>query len=234
MSLSPSRSNSKLSSPKNQPIYFSTKWQRYLMLLIPLVLTSRTVVFHRRSVTASANNLDCEHCLSALSRNQSNGYRKIGPGRKVLTRTLESFELELKKLQNGFAPTIATRVLNANAAVNQSVIQIRSFPKLNGSFPCYPPDQIWKAYKTQLQPAHKGLFYVRTIETLSTTVQGVAIRIAMKQAERFNRIQNTTYEICKTRFESSPASHLDFGNRNRQKSFLFAFVKEPTVRAVDM
>jgi hypothetical protein len=60
------------------------------------------------------------------------------------------------------------------------------------------------------------------------------MRIAMKEAERFNRIQNTTYETCKIRFESAPASHLDFGNRNPQKSFMFAFLKEPTARAVDM
>jgi Galactose-3-O-sulfotransferase len=44
--------------------------------------------------------------------------------------------------------------------------------------------------------------------------------------------RHTNYRICKARFDHSPAVILQYGNRQRSKSFLWTVLREPTKRAI--
>jgi hypothetical protein len=94
-----------------------------------------------------------------------------------------------------------------------------------------PSELNWKRRQILRRGAHEGFFYVKTFKTASTTVMGVTIRMALKSAQRHGM---TNHRPCKTRFEHWPAHLLDYQNRTRDKSFLFAVLRDPTMRAISM
>lgn len=118
---------------------------------------------------------------------------------------------------------------------NRSRVLVRAFPRRNMGFPCFPNEVNWRGWSTvQRRPAYRGLFYVKTYKTGSTTMMGITMRVAMKMAERYNKLYNTSYEACRARFDHWPAYLLDYRHRERDNSFLFAVLREPTLRAVSM
>lgn len=103
----------------------------------------------------------------------------------------------------------------------------RAFPKWEGNFPCYEPEENWYATQIQRSPAHTGLLYMKEMKTGSSTLSGVTLRIAKQVALR----TTTKFKICKARFDHSLAVELDYRNRIRDKSFLFTVIRKPTKRA---
>jgi hypothetical protein len=146
------------------------------------------------------------------------------------SRPKTSFDELLSSLHARYAAQLEDKAMG---------IKTRAFPRKDGNpnytFPCFEPEEHWEMFDTvQRQPAHEGFFYVKTHKTASTTVMGITIRIAKKAAERHNLIQGTNYTPCRVRFEHWPAHMLDYGNRKKDKSFLFAILREPTQRAISM
>jgi hypothetical protein len=176
---------------------------------------------------------DCNNCScpsqSTPTKRRVDGTEKQNPDLESgdsLNSILKAIQTSNAKLLKGGDDGISP----------SSPIRLRSFPRRNTTFPCYEPEANWRSYNTvQREPARQGFFYVKTFKTASTTVMGVTLRIAFKMAERRNQQQpNTTFKPCKVRFEHWPAYLLKYRQRKRDKSFLFAVLREPTQRAISM
>ena len=94
------------------------------------------------------------------------------------------------------------------------------------------------SYKTR-DPTEEGLIYVKEMETGSTILAGIAARIAQRQHQKQQQssiIDTSTTSAtnstssCTVRIFSGKARK--FSNRNRDKSFLWTFVREPVDRLV--
>ena len=107
----------------------------------------------------------------------------------------------------------------------------RAFPRWQyyPDLPCVEAEKDWKASAVQRSPAKEGILFVRNMKTASSTLAGVAIRMARSLASR-NAKENIN--MCKVRFDHTPAFQLQYGMRNKKKSFLWSFVRDPTDRAV--
>jgi len=103
----------------------------------------------------------------------------------------------------------------------------RAFPKWTKPLPCVEAETNWILPHILRSPAKEGILFVRNMKTASSTLAGVAIRIARSFAQRFPEIK-----MCKVRFDHTAAFQLEYGKRNKQKSFLWSFVRDPTDRAV--
>lgn len=110
-------------------------------------------------------------------------------------------------------------------------VKPRAFPKWKSDvpFPCVPPDDRWWHPLVLRTPAHEGLLFVKEMKTGSSTMAGITIRIARNIARRLHKGK---FRLCKLRFDHTSASKQDYGNRDKQKSFLFTILREPTSRAV--
>jgi hypothetical protein len=110
-------------------------------------------------------------------------------------------------------------------------VKPRAFAKWSNDtdFPCFPPDDKWWHPLVLRSPAHEGLLFVKEMKTGSSTMAGVTIRIARNVGRR---LFGKKFRLCKLRFDHTSASKLDYGNRNKKKSFLFTVIREPTSRAI--
>ncbi len=164
-------------------------------------------------------------CKEVESRQQRQGKQSL---KKILTNLRRRHESDLVLLEEG-------ELDEALELDNRSHIQLRVFPRRKSGIPCVKPGTNFKGWDTvQRTPAKFGLFYVKTYKTGSTTMMGVTVRMAIKAAERYNKKHNTTFPACKSRFDHWPAYLLNYRNRQRSKSFLFAVIREPTLRAISM
>lgn len=99
---------------------------------------------------------------------------------------------------------------------------VRAFPVR--SFPCFPAEDHWNSLAVQKSPAKRGFLYVKARKASSSTVAGVAMRIARKFA--FQR----GFPMCQVRFNHPMASKLQYSKRYKQDSFLWSVLREPTKR----
>lgn len=108
----------------------------------------------------------------------------------------------------------------------------RAFPKWQyPELPCVQAEVNWYLPHVLRSPAKEGILFVRNMKTASSTLAGVAIRIARSMARRQSN-NNVKGAMCKVRFDHTPAFQLQYGQRNKSKSFLWSFVRDPTNRAV--
>jgi hypothetical protein len=96
-------------------------------------------------------------------------------------------------------------------------------------FPCFPGEDKWKTPAVVRSPSRQGFLFVRNMKTGSSTLGGITIRIARSMARKFPQIDT---DLCKVRFDHTPARLLEYGKRDHSKSYLFSFVRDPTKRAV--
>jgi hypothetical protein len=137
---------------------------------------------------------------------------------------------------------VANNANNANTAdrpddMDQMVDEVypRAFepwpPHL--ALPCFPPDgnmtqdKVWEA-PSHKSPADRGLFYVKTYKTASSTCAGVNLRIARNEARR-RHTHNAS--VCRARFAHGPAYPM-YPHRNLAESFLWAVIRHPTQRVL--
>lgn len=116
-------------------------------------------------------------------------------------------------------------------AVHPHVINkfARAFPRWNHpELPCVQAEKQWWHPTVLRSPAKEGILFVRNMKTASSTLAGVAIRMARSFAKKTPNING----MCKVRFDHTPAFKLGYGKRNKQKSFLWSFLRDPTDRAV--
>jgi hypothetical protein len=105
---------------------------------------------------------------------------------------------------------------------------IRIFPRLNRSFPCFPAEKNWDQLKVQQGATARGFLYVKARKAGSSTVAGVAIRIARSMAKR----QGISTPVCHLRFNHPMASKLKYSKRDKMESFLWSILRDPTRRFV--
>ena len=97
-------------------------------------------------------------------------------------------------------------------------------------YPCYPAEKNWNRTEILRSPATEGILFVRNMKTGSSTLAGVAIRIARALARKTKK--GGREKLCKVRWDHTPAFLLQYGQRDKRKSFLWSFVRDPTDRAV--
>jgi hypothetical protein len=114
----------------------------------------------------------------------------------------------------------------------------RVFPVWNFSnpFPCYESD---KQLLMSTQPASEGLLFQRPDKTGTTTMVGILMRLAHNRAASLTpqekKRQNITtpiFKACKHRAMHGTAVSYQYYQRNRQKSFLFSLIRDPTAKAI--
>lgn len=71
----------------------------------------------------------------------------------------------------------------------------------------------------------KGLLFLKTFKTASSTAVGVHLRISRNIATRLNK----TFQFCDTKFTHGAAKD-KFPNRDRDHSFLWTILRDPTAR----
>jgi hypothetical protein len=117
--------------------------------------------------------------------------------------------------------------------------------------PCFDPNEVpgvhWTSKQVQLKPITKGLIYIKLVKTGSSTASGVHLRLARGLARRVrvehsqninttnsNTTNSSNYEICRSRFLHGWAGPkmLRLAARDRQSSFLWSIVRDPTRRFV--
>jgi Galactose-3-O-sulfotransferase len=116
---------------------------------------------------------------------------------------------------------------NRSGVILSKRLYPRSFPRWNHHFPCFEPESHWFETSVQRTPTREGFFFLKELKAGSSTLSGVHLRISKNMAQR-----HTNYRICKARFDHSPAVILQYGNRQRSKSFLWTVLREPTKRAI--
>ena len=99
---------------------------------------------------------------------------------------------------------------------------VRAFPKR--AFPCFPAEEAWNSLSVQKSPASQGFLYVKARKASSSTLAGVAIRVAKRIAK------DRQMTMCKTRFNHPMASKLHYSKRNKHESFLWSVIREPSRR----
>lgn len=122
-----------------------------------------------------------------------------------------------------------TKRRQASIALARAGVKPRAFQKRTDNAWCVAPDDRWWHPLVLRTPAHEGLLFVKEMKTGSSTMAGVTIRIARNVAKR---LYGNKFRLCKLRFDHSSASRQDYGNRNKEKSFLFTIIREPTSRAI--
>lgn len=105
---------------------------------------------------------------------------------------------------------------------------VREFPVLERPFPCFPAELHWNTLAVQQSPATQGFLYVKARKASSSTVAGVALRIARKFAQE----RNVSTPICQVRFNHPMASRLGYSKRQKMNSFLWTILREPTNRFI--
>lgn len=90
----------------------------------------------------------------------------------------------------------------------------------------------------QRQPSKDGILFVKIDKAGSSTMAGVALRIAhalgKRQAEERGLNIPKHHQMCRARVSHawSKQSDFSFGTRNRHKSFLFTMIRDPKSRAI--
>ena len=106
-------------------------------------------------------------------------------------------------------------------------VQARIYPSwTQEAIPCIPAETTWSNATVQKTPTTDGFLFLKTYKTGSSTASGIHIRMARNIAQR----RNVT-PICKSRFDHAWASTL-YHNLNREQSFLWTIVRQPTARIV--
>jgi hypothetical protein len=116
----------------------------------------------------------------------------------------------------------------------------RVFPVWNFSnpFPCYESDK--KKLLMSTEPASEGLLFQRPEKTGTTTMVGIVMRLAHNRAaamtpeekKRQNITRPINFKVCKHRAMHGTAVSYKYYQRNRQKSFLFSLIRDPTAKAI--
>lgn len=115
----------------------------------------------------------------------------------------------------------------------------RVFPKWDfehNPFPCYSHD---KPMLMSTKPASEGLLFQRPEKTGTTTMVGILMRLAHNRAQamsleqlKTHNITNKPFKTCNHRAMHGSAKSYRYHLRNRQKSFLFSLIRDPTAKAI--
>jgi len=103
----------------------------------------------------------------------------------------------------------------------------KSWPK-DLDFPCDEAEINWKDNAVQRSPADTGLLFVREMKTGSSTVSGILLRLAHTKGELIRSDKGP----CRIRIDHASALELQYGKRDKKRSFLMSLLRDPTNRAI--
>jgi hypothetical protein len=98
-------------------------------------------------------------------------------------------------------------------------------------FPCYVSNEALMIDK----PTTEGILFQRPEKTGTTTMVGVIMRLAHNRAMPYPtniNVDKTKFRYCKHRAMHGTARHYQYNQRDKQKSFLFSLIRDPTSKAV--
>ena len=98
--------------------------------------------------------------------------------------------------------------------------------------PCFPAEETWYSSYTLRTPAYQGFLFVKPMKTGGSTAVGVHLRIARNVARKQQPMTYPNMSMCQTRHDHSGAAQLGFAFRDRQQSFLWTILRDPTSRAI--
>lgn len=132
----------------------------------------------------------------------------------------------------------SSRAANAvKAEVPIAINASRPYDVWDKPFPCYPYDR--KYY-------YEGMFYAKVPKTASSTLSGIGLRIAhrkgrelniadqQQQSEKKKKHTHSKHDaLCNVEVKHGDvAEEFHYGLRNRERSFLWSFVRDPTQHAL--
>jgi hypothetical protein len=150
---------------------------------------------------------------------------------------------------------------NSYEAIKEMNITLGAFePIRREHLPCFledPSIKWWQVSEGQ-SPVSEGFFFLKTHKTGSSTGAGIHLRIArnvaaniakkqrkldnhqaypysdyVTKSSNFSLVNDTiAMPMCVVRFDHSTAFKMNYGSRNKKKSFLWTIVRDPTQRAV--
>ena len=103
----------------------------------------------------------------------------------------------------------------------------RSWPS-DSPLPCFEPDKDMFTNAVQITHSRIGFLYVRPLKTGSSSMNGSVIRAAQQVAKR----GNYSFTTCKVRVFHGFASTYGYIQRDKEKSFLYSSLRDPSSRAV--
>ena len=111
-----------------------------------------------------------------------------------------------------------------------SGVNARAFDPWPGSLPlpCFQAEPNWPQTEIQRSPSKEGFLFLREMKTGSSSAVGINLRISRNVARRFF----PQFKICKLRTDHATASRMEYGKRDKAKSFLWTIIRDPTKRAV--
>lgn len=174
----------------------------------------------RKQALLSPSFVDCQHSIT--SPKPSNDSESI-----IFKDLVSSAGIRYDTLKYR-APAVYP---NVNYSLAQELSRI--FPVWNHSFPCFPTELDWYTVIRQKASTKQGFFYFKARKAGSSTVAGVALRIARtkaKQAGLQATSSNATH--CHTRYGHPAAHRLRYHYRDRLNSFLWSIIREPTKRDI--
>jgi len=138
-----------------------------------------------------------------------------------------------------------------------SDVQVRAFLPWNVSregrshlpIPCVPAEPNWNTLDIQEKsyPKQQGFLFVKPCKTGSSTASSITLRLAYNVAKRVLQQQQQQQQqqqpetpqsgdhtniVCKNRVEHNHASKMKYAQRDKDHSFLWSMVRDPTARTV--
>mmetsp|Transcript_61115 Transcript_61115/g.149622 ORF Transcript_61115/g.149622 Transcript_61115/m.149622 type:complete len:468 (+) Transcript_61115:138-1541(+) len=113
-------------------------------------------------------------------------------------------------------------------------IPSRVYPKFDHPFPCFPGEKQLQLVK----PAHRGILFHRPTKTGTTTTTGIVMRLAHTRHDQIPLEERRQLGFtdnaprCLHRSNHGSAIELEYGKRDKTKSFLFSLIRDPTARAI--
>lgn len=92
--------------------------------------------------------------------------------------------------------------------------------------PCFEPEKDWLRFKVGDTASREGFLFIKVPKTASSTGAGINLRVAHGLARRRN------FEICKNRFRHGYARDFEINERDKNKSFAWSIVRDPTARII--
>jgi hypothetical protein len=165
--------------------------------------------------------------------------------------SIESERMFLSKKADKTIPkSIAITKIETPAKVQYSfeTIPSRTWKPFEHTFPCYPPPR--NDHIMMTTPCHVGILFQRPTKVGSTTMTNIVLRLAYNRgfieankeisSRKLKKTNESNVAVirytwgnppwCQHRSMHATSVELDYSHRDKEKSFLFSLVRDPTRR----
>mmetsp|Transcript_26010 Transcript_26010/g.57813 ORF Transcript_26010/g.57813 Transcript_26010/m.57813 type:complete len:452 (+) Transcript_26010:163-1518(+) len=155
--------------------------------------------------------------------------------------TLKGIAIHCSRRHDSDSSSGTANAIKAETPVHVAINASRAYDVWDKPFPCYPFDRSY----------YEGMFYAKVPKTASSTLSGIGLRIAHRKGRELNiadQQQQPPPQKSKKKKKHSHSKHdalcnvevkhgdvadeFHYGLRNRERSFLWSFVRDPTQHAL--